>query len=510
MKRTAIVAAALLVLGAAVFILVGEPAPRARAASTVAVPRGETKSPRRGFRLDAGAVQKHALELETIVAAGEERTTARLVGTLTWTGIALGLAHVSFDGQASLALGEKRLTATQGSPLAKALARGVDVELAADGRVRGLHGDVEPGSTADRFLRVILGATQFAVPSGTKADWTVEEDDPSGPSLARYDVREAGRVLALTKFRGPRARGAETKGTFIARFDDSAGALLSLAGVEITTVRVEKTVVSTTTIDLKMNLVERTTVAAAPAPSAAPARSLEEKTAVDPSERDRLLVRNETARSLLERAAKAEESEERSDVIARLAALIRLQPSAARATLERILATKPGAALEAVLLVALGAAGTPEAEGALVAAIEARRNEPETLLQALPAIARISEPSPRAEQLLRELRHDALLPREVTDSALLALGTAAYGLRTRAPARAAAIASEIARELGGSDDELVLLALGNAGTEETLSVVEPLLDRSKPARTRAAAARALRNIEGPRADAVRALAAGRE
>lgn len=519
-RQTLLGLAALALAAAGVAALVrDEPARSTRVASPAVPAHASAAAARGGFRLVPGAVRRYSLELETETTvqgapgSSPERTRLALDGALAWTGLAASArgttARLSVEGEVRLEVQGRTLVATRDSRLRQDLARGGEVDLSPEGTVLGFRGALERGTVADRVFRAVLGATEVAVPPGSAASWTAREEAPEGVFEARYTASGEPARLAIEKTRAVRSLASpllrgETRGSFAARFDDREGALLGLEGEESLASRLEGREVATSRTRVRLTLVERA-VAAVVAPVAAPGaplRPLLEARSRDRREVDRRLAGRETVAGLL--GALSEGGDARDAAVARLAALVRLDPTAAAQVAAAVLGLASGDRTAALLVAALGAAGSKPAEDALVSVVLARRQDKATLLQAIAALGRLDEPSPAAEALLRDLHGDASLPRTTTDAALLALGSVASKLADASPARAAALVAGIADELARDprSASVALLALGNAGGEGVLGTLQPYLGPEQPTAVRVRATRSLRNVPGARAEAI--------
>jgi len=235
------------------------------------------------------------------------------------------------------------------------------------------------------------------------------------------------------------------------------------------------------------------------APTAAPG---------DPRALDARLVAGADLGALLLAATEVAslEVEERSLLQRRLAALVRLEPGTADGLAAAALAAPPGHDAEDLLIGALGAAGTPAAERALLEVGRARRGEPRSLVSLLPALGQLATPSPAGAEFLRALRRDPETGPEARDTALLALGAVARHAAHGEPALAARLVDEVTRAVETERTELALLALGNTGAPEAAGLLERHLAAGRPAAARAAATAALGGLPGERAAALLELA----
>ncbi len=190
----------------------------------------------------------------------------------------------------------------------------------------------------------------------------------------------------------------------------------------------------------------------------------------------------------------ADDQEARARAWERLAQLLRLRPAAIEDVLPLLHARALTDATACALITALGRAGTPPAQAALVS-LQGSSTLPITQRRAaIVAMVQIEQPTPA---LLEAVAHTAGSPGDLARGGLLALGT----LTPRSPQRTRAVARllafEAAARANGTTD-LWLLALGNAGLPEAEARVRPYLT-AKRAAIRASALAALRLIETPTA-----------
>jgi hypothetical protein len=211
----------------------------------------------------------------------------------------------------------------------------------------------------------------------------------------------------------------------------------------------------------------------------------------------------ESLLALMDRLDRAKDDDERLNrLYLKLKALIYLEPAAA-VKLGSHVASAPTESLRMrVLSGALSAVGNEGAQQALMSAIRARAEDQLALQRLLPALAGTTDPVPAAEELVRGFAERAASP-EVRSLAILAMGTLAHQLLESAPARANGIVSWLARRLEVAREteatQLLLLALGNVGSEAAFPRVERFLSDPLPY-LRIAAAGALVQLPGTIAD----------
>ena len=201
-------------------------------------------------------------------------------------------------------------------------------------------------------------------------------------------------------------------------------------------------------------------------------------------------------------AAKTEGRERADSAYSALAAMLRLQPERlADVRLEAV----EGGPLSATAVAALRDAGTEQAQEVLRDLLAEPSLPLAQRLRILRGLSHVDVPSDATVRVLLELQSDPVLGQQAT----YGLGSALYRLQKRNPSLAGIILSELLGQLSMSTSPRrtaeLLIALGNAGHPGALDAILPHL-QAPAAETRAAAAQALRRIEGARVDALLAEA----
>jgi HEAT repeat protein len=190
-------------------------------------------------------------------------------------------------------------------------------------------------------------------------------------------------------------------------------------------------------------------------------------------------------------------------VFLRIKALVTLQPESCVVLGEHLSTARASKPAISVLAGALAAAGSPEAQMALVRAITARHQDWPALAILVPELATVEKPTREAEQVLWDLVREAT-DENIRTTAELALGSMARRLAPVAPDRAAGIVAWSVQELdktpGPQATRQLLLVLGNAGAVEAFPKVRPFLADPVPD-VRAVAVWALRWMDTPEVDA---------
>lgn len=521
-KRTyVILAITLIVAGIAGFLLLS-PKPSLRHRFTV----GE----RLVYRLEylsasasdfAGLTDEADSTASAIHANVEADLHATVVETTpdgAWIVFTLRTPAVQMAANGALALAQAEETRAD-------LQRSILAFVDAQGRIRAVHIDPNMASLPHAFARALLASTQVALPvDPANTTWETTEHDPNGVYSASY--RRKPDMAVITKKRTsyrPMERShsirrlpvnhiIEPSGELTIRFDESAGRVESIAGREATTVRMNGKIVARGETNVKMTFLRAETLDAKAQKTlrdgcerlkAAPAIAL--STAVSDTAQLAAIHRSDlgdaSVDSLLAELANLE-ADQKSDtqLYFKLKALISLQPEVCPRLAKVLSAAAAQSRTMQILADALSSVGHAQAHAALAEAIRARGEDERALALLVPALAMVETPTPAAEDALRELADRTPHP-SIRQAAELGLGTMAHQLA--GSERATAIARGMAKKLQAatSDDSRrqLLLALGNAGSDETLDAIVPHLKAAAP-EVRGAAAAALRWLKTPRAD----------
>jgi|GEM_PF-4925968 len=405
------------------------------------------------------------------------------------------------------------------------------VELGADGTVRAIHFDPRMSPLGQNLLRDMLSLRSMRL-SGLVQDggsWTSEEEDFNGRYSAPYTfaLPEEGLARITKGTRTYAASGSTQKLTKVAPLVRSLPAtggelVLELATFQPRSLRshVEvELVASSRTIGQSLSHLELTPAGQAVV-ATVDARKLQEDFSArtargvrpgDLAARDadarieeriqREELGSETWASLLEKAG--ESSPDRAKLFLKFKALFLLHPEACRDA-SALLATSKGPHETTFQLVAgaLVSAGTPEAQHALVAAIDATSDRLPHQRTLSSLLGTVSKPTPDSESLLRSLVKGHAQD-EVRDTARLALGNVARSLQGQEPQRAERLVQDsiaFAQSASSPQERVVALqALGNTGAPQSLDVLARTV-KEPDATLRQTGASALRFIESDEAE----------
>jgi hypothetical protein len=220
---------------------------------------------------------------------------------------------------------------------------------------------------------------------------------------------------------------------------------------------------------------------------------------------DRDLAGDANFADLMAELAKITDTHARGYQFLRLAALMRLDPKVIDEAVRAVAANAPDSD---VVVGALGEAGTPQAQRALVGLLDTGRIDDEHRVQAAVALGLTGSPTSATLDSLAQLSqaHD-----EVGDTALLAYGNATLRASDEDPSDAARRVDDLlARLARATDDEeraVLLRALGNTGDPRILPALSTYV-AVPSVLVRTAAVEALRLVPGDEAMIISALADG--
>jgi HEAT repeat protein len=423
------------------------------------------------------------------------------------------------------------------------LAQDIFAVVSFQGKVISVRLDPAVSSLSRSFAHAMLGITQFVLPSAQEPDlgqWEIQEDDPNGQYIARYqgqpstqsndqpDLRAFRKTKLLYLQPLPKTKPGKfelkvmvkPETNLIARFDTSQDLLLSLNGTETQVVTIAGKKIARAEVSLQMDYVGMETLdvaeltrmreasAAREKVAVAVALSVTESEEVSEASVHRHTLGPATLESLLAditntRDSKGEAYDETS-LYLKFKALIYLHPESS-ASIGRILATAdPESAIMRVLVGALSAIGHSEAQAALVVAIRAHPKDWPALSRLIPALGSAAWPTQLAEDTLRDLASD-ITNWDIASTAQLSLGVMAHNLEEISPERAASIVSWAIKQIESSNSNdttrQFLLVLGNTGSIQALPTIFFFITNSS-ARLRAAAALALRFVKSNQADSL--------
>jgi HEAT repeat protein len=477
-----------------------------------------------GYRFAAQA--RSRVEMTLADQPATQQTILRLDGAMTVLVVARRdhelIAQVTFSGLGAhqgVAGSEERSAAIE-----TLLALPVAVHMRDDGDLLGFRFDKQSNGFANNLVRSILCGFRFVVPAGAAAAWQCEEPDPTGIASVGYqwlDAAGAERRLRRTKTAYRAAPGQRSDLEVQYGVDSKALGTLSselgwLRAAELhETISAKATTANlrtTTGFEASLTLATHTRRSPAELPDAgwgdkwASVQGLDDLRAIAASSEHDLLqleLGDATLEGLLQdilalAAMQPVDSAALTAAAHKLSLLLREHPD----ELERLaaaMATAPPFAAD-VLLSAIGAANTPQAQqflarvaGDATAALHLRQS-------ALDAMIQLTRPEDGVLSSVRALVDDPNGDAGLRNNALLVLGA----LASQKPQSDAVDRDGLAAELVGreararADGQLGywLHALGNTGNPNTLPAIERYLGDQDVA-LRSAAVDALRQVDSP-------------
>jgi hypothetical protein len=475
---------------------------------------------------------------------GEARLSSRLRARLVRTVVAEAesghhlVLYRFLDADVILAVNESN-AASAASDVASALAEGVLADEAPDGRVVSMRASSTASSLALSFARTLLSGLQVTLPERWSPAWNARESDTNGDYLASYAVvaepSPAKGVLALKKtqraarsaatpehgdWAGVTRGEARTTGATEIDFDLERGATKELASeqsiesmlgtlrVATTRTKLDAERTGERTLDAPALATLLASIAALRASEPAP---LSTRSSIDGEATKLQASRHWLGRATLPdlvlalRASEGRTQDDRHfDLFLKLHALTYLRPDECARVARLLPGLDPSRSSFQVVLAALGATGSNEAQASLVALLRAPETSSDAKKQLIATLGMLTLPGDDAQAALRTVRDHSPVP-ELADTAALSLGIMARSLASRSPARANAIVEDaLTRARADENDEprlrLDLSILGNTASPR---IEHDVLgwSRSASAPIRQQAAFALRFVRSDAAEA---------
>ncbi len=397
-------------------------------------------------------------------------------------------------------------------------------------------------SISQNFARALLGSSQFVVSTSPKtgdASWDTSEEDTLGRYVAHYEKGTApanskpqhgdGPLFRKTKLRylpvgqsttgeAPMAQTIKPDTSIVAHFDAGSGYLTSLHDSEKQTVLLAGQTVAHSQTNASFKFESQSSLAAKDLQEYQTQNAQSEKLAqpvalfVAPDADEvreasrKSTLGQETLGTLLSELAKHQKAGETqsSEMYLKFRALADLHPESCP-FLGKLLEVVPSSSLSfRVLSGALTAVDSPQAQDAILFAIQSRPNDKNALLQLIPSVGLAKNPSPATQKVLSELSSSSPDP-AIASTAQLALGGMAHSLAKSAPARSAqivdAILGQLAKTKSPAETQQLLLTIGNTGSPRALPALQRY-SRSDTLALRATAVNSLRFIATPDAESL--------
>ena len=472
-----------------------------------------TAAPAAAHRYVVGSELTYALAYESdgtmdVGGEGTARLSSRFRARLVRTVVADAenghhlVLYRFLDAEVIVAVNESNAAAAA-SEVARSLAEGVLADEASDGHVVSMRASPAASSLSLSFARTLLSALQVTLPERPLPTWNARETDTNGDYIATYaivgDRAPANVALAMKKTKRSALATAHTEqgewaaltrgesrttGATEIDFDLERGATKELASEQTVESLLGALQIATTKTKLDAErTAERTLDAPALAALLASIAALRAADAAPLSARSTVdLEATKTKASkqwlgtstLPELVAALRASEGRAqdarhfDLFLKIHALTYLHPDECARVARLLAPLDPKGSSFQVLLAALGATGSKEAQAALVAQLRAPATSGEVKKHVIAALGMVTFPDEDAEAALRSIR-DESTTKELAGTAALSLGIMAKSLRERSPKRANAIVDEaLAGALADERDESRLLLdlsiLGNTAS----------------------------------------------
>ena len=512
MRRRAALAAALLLVTVGAFAAL-----RVRGSTGAGASAGEAgapsadgvvadASPDAAHRYVLGSELTYTLAYESdgtmdLAAEGAARLSSRFHARLVRTVVADAdrgnhlVLYRFLDADVLVAINESN-AAGAASEVATSLAEGVVAEESPDGHVVSLRTSPAASALALSFARTLLGALQVTLPARLAPTWNARETDTNGDYIATYaivgDRAPANGALALKKTkRASRSstststsaeqgewaaltRGeSRTIGATEIDFDLQRGAMKELASEQTVESMLGALQVATTKTKLDA---ERTGERMLDAPAlvallasiaalrAAEPAPLNARSAVDLEATKTNASKHWLGTSTLPELVTAlhasdgrAQDDRHFDLFLKLHAYTYLHPEECARVARLLAPLDPSRSSFQVLLAALGATGSREAQAALVTSLRAPATSVEAKKHVIATLGMLAVPGDDAEAALRSVRDESATT-ELAGTAALSLAIMAKSLAARSPKRANAIVDEaLARAVADEHDEARLL-----------------------------------------------------
>lgn len=445
------------------------------------------------------------------------------------------LLSYRFNNPTVKILSKEQLIKQQSQLATEDLKQDIVATVDPQGRIIAVQFAPKTAEISQTFARSVLADMQFVTPNNRDRlrEWTQQEEDQNGKFLAHYEAASSfenrGSILPFRKTKVqyfPRPSGTPSRqgkpksdltihpqGEWQGKFDAAIGQLQELTGQETQKIIISNKEVGTDETKMSLKLQSVTTL-----PTIQPlqtklqpqlkASSIPLSYQVSEADAEAQIQKRQlgtdTLASILAAIDRAEATRnpqnDYTPLYLKLKALIYLQPNTSEIFGERLSVAKPDSLSFQLITGALGAAGHPPAQAALSKVILERVADPKVALMLIPNLSAVENPT--AETVTALDRLASTPDPDVSTTAQLALGSVAAKLN---PTQAKPIIDLFVKALQTTkqpeEQRHLLLVLGNVGTSELLSVVEPFT-QNQDAALRSAAVTALRNIPDVRVTSI--------
>lgn len=481
-------------------------------------PTGASAAPAKGTlsdRYGKGELLTYAVELKSSLAIDHDRTLMDVTLAGRWEAHVLSATRDATEISTRLLLDRLQSTGSDGQPAEltpeqqAAFATPLTITLDANGMITQTRADASLSGMADGVVRSIAAQLQVDRRALEEPELSRVEHDASGRCEVRY-TRLDERQLVKEKLRYQEVLGfaGQRPATQLELDVEQSRAEYVWHGRRIGTLSLREEITTQgtglppmraiTALDLK--LLSRTHRAPPGLAQGSPALPIYGRNPIDRELHALRMQRlhDVSVNALVQRlhGLDSKQGSDRADVFASLRDVLRYNKGAIDDLLRRLRNDDP----EPVFLIAaLAAAGTPEAQAALIELFDEQRFDPNTQREIVRGLSFVDAPTADTVSKLQSLMDDPLLGRQAT----YGVGTVANHLRAHDPEQADELVSYLRDGLEHASDDTervnYVKALGNAASDDALPQVHSALLSTSPA-VRAQALRALRLMPEGRAD----------
>jgi hypothetical protein len=417
--------------------------------------------------------------------------------------------------------------AAQSQRIQSGLAQPLFCALNAQGAVQLVWFNSAAHAVAQPMICSLLATMQMVKPESEAAaadTWEAEEEDPNGKLVAHYEMQPDGTIHKTKLHYLPPKPAKKTTttqltptiqstGEDVAELD-AEGNLAVLAATEAQSISFQNKDVGHGILKIDLRLERKNEAAASDLTRLRTSANELLKTdhaislyaPLSPEESNRVVQRealgSATLESLLAELAAAERetpSEKQiTQLFLKLKALAVVHPEACDRLGKLLTGAKTGSLRMQILTDALETAGNAPAQAALCAAILTRSADVNAMRLLIPALGSVETPTPQTAETL-ELLAFGDVDNMVKAAARLALGAVARSVAGDSPAITVKIVDRLVQELKTAPPARaweLLLALGNAGSSESLPTLKEFQKNPEP-NLRGTAAWATRWIDSP-------------
>lgn len=423
--------------------------------------------------------------------------------------------------------------------LAAPLSRVFYFVLNTRGEVISLKADPGLTSIQRNLLRWLVARTQLNLPENPNrpaSNWMAAGNDPNGRFEASYalEPQEHGVRITQRKLRylelvsSPQRKkripgrlsvdvAMEPSGTAVGDYDCTRGGLARLSVAEQSKTRIGDTRIASADDHFELLYKSESPAAAervsalladyqAPASASSSFGLAARESAEEIQRRIQVTELGDLTQArllgMLAQAKKSGDPKAIDRLYLKFKALVYLHPESCARLGEILQSEDPRSKTMMMLATALSAVGSPAAQKALVTALSLRSDDIVAVNALVPALGMTDHPTLESEQALRDLIASSK-KEEIVTTAGLSLGAMAGHLAESEPDRQKQIVESVARDYDRAEStaqkKFLVSILGNAGSADSLALVEGALSSPEPA-MQSEAAMALRFVPGSEAE----------